>query len=231
MSIKFKVLRGAIDKDLAYFIYNYFNNKREVAKFFFKERYISPFCNDWGSWTDPMMPNTYVCYGDIVMETLLVQLKKLMEKNTGLKLMETYAFARLYKQGDILHKHRDRFSCEISTTLHLGGDASWPLFIDLSGTKGKKIKSITLKPGDMVIYKGRELDHWREAYQGTDYAQAFLHYNDITKLKDLTNKYDGRPMLGLPSFFKNRKSHLPVKGKQGPIIKDLLKLKVNNKNG
>ena len=38
----------------------------------------------------------------------------------------------LYKQGDELKRHKDRPSCEISTTLNLGGDP-WPIFIDGTG--------------------------------------------------------------------------------------------------
>jgi hypothetical protein len=39
-----------------------------------------------------------------------------MEKHTKLKLIPTYSYARIYKKGDVLHRHKDRFSCEISTT-------------------------------------------------------------------------------------------------------------------
>jgi hypothetical protein len=52
-----------------------------------------------------------------------------------LKLNPTYAYARIYKKGDILHRHKDRFSCEISTTLNLGGD-DWPIFIEKDPKKG-----------------------------------------------------------------------------------------------
>ena len=33
------------------------------------------------------------------------------------------------KPGDVLHRHKDRFSCEISTTLNLGGDP-WPIHLE-----------------------------------------------------------------------------------------------------
>ena len=29
------------------------------------------------------------------------------------------------KKGDVLHRHKDRYSCEISTTVNLGGDSPW----------------------------------------------------------------------------------------------------------
>jgi hypothetical protein len=136
-----------------------------------------------------------------------------MEKQTGLKLNPTYSYARIYKAGDILHRHKDRFSCEISTTLNLGGDP-WPIHLEpkknVGIPDGKKITVssdnkgilVNLKPGDMLVYRGMELEHWREEFQGDNCAQVFLHYND-QKSKDADNNInDRRPHLGLPSWFK-----------------------------
>ena len=67
-------------------------------------------------------PNTYSHYADNVKETLLVKMLPVMAKETGLELIPTYSYARIYKKGDILRRHKDRPSCEISTTLNLGGD-------------------------------------------------------------------------------------------------------------
>ena len=198
---KYKVLKGAISKELASFVYSYFLKKRQVAKFLFDQKYISPFTEYWGVWTDEQIPNTYSHYGDVAMETLLEALRAKMEKETGYKLTETYAYARIYKTGDVLHRHKDRYSCEVSTTLNLGGDP-WPLYLDPTGKKGRAGIKIELKPGDMLIYSGCDIEHWREAFSGEDCAQVFLHYNDAKKKKAKVNKFDGRPFLGLPAWFK-----------------------------
>ena len=50
-----------------------------------------------------------------------------MNKETSLKLSPTYSYARIYNKGAILQKHKDRYSCEVSTTLNLGGDM-WPIY-------------------------------------------------------------------------------------------------------
>ena len=210
---KYSVLKKAISKEMADFCYAYFLNKRKVARFLFDQRYISPFTEEWGVWTDEQIPNTYSHYADLVMETLSQKVKPLMEKHTGLKLSETYTYARIYKQGDILPRHKDRFSCEISTTLNLGGDP-WPIRLEpkknVGVPDGKKITVtsnnkgilVNLKPGDMLVYRGMELEHWREEFQGDNCAQVFLHYND-QKSKDADkNINDRRPHLGLPSWFK-----------------------------
>ena len=131
----YMVIRKAIDPKIAEFVMNYFMMKRQVARTMFDERFISPFTNEWGVWNDTQAPETYSHYGDIAMETLLLAVQPKMEKETGLSLYPTYAYARIYKKGDILHRHKDRFSCEISTTMNLGGD-KWPIFIEPNPKKG-----------------------------------------------------------------------------------------------
>jgi len=209
---KYLVIKKAITKDMANFIYGYFMMKRRVAKKFLDDRYISPFEEGWGSWTDKQSPNTYSHYADIVMETLLEKVKPRMEKETKLKLLPTYSYARIYKKGDILERHKDRFSCEISTTMFLGGD-SWDIYLEPNKNVGKpsggpyvpttnKGIKVSLKPGDMLIYLGCELEHWREAFQGKNCCQVFLHYNQITSPGAIENRFDRRPFLGLPPWFK-----------------------------
>ena len=201
---KYKVLREAIKPNVAEFIYNYFLTKRRVARCFFDTRWINPFAEEWGTWNDEQVPGTYSHYGDIAMETLLMGLRKKMEKETGFKLQEAYSYARIYKQGDILHRHKDRYSCEVSTTLNLGGDP-WPIYLEPSGEKGMAGIIVDLKPGDMLIYMGCELEHWRDPFAGKDCGQVFLHYNDRTKKTAKENLYDRRPFLGLPAWFKDFK--------------------------
>jgi len=46
------------------------------------------------------------------------------------------------------------------------------------------------------------LEHWREAFQGEDCIQVFLHYNRKNALGAEENKFDKRLHLGLPSWFK-----------------------------
>ena len=202
---KYSVLKKAISKELADFAYSYFLNKRKVARFLFDNKYISPFTEYYGVWNDTQVPNTYSHYSDIVMETLLQKVKPVMEKHTGLKLSETYSYARIYKKGDVLARHKDRYSCEISTTLNLGGD-DWPIFLDATGKTGQAGIKINLNPGDMLIYSGCDLEHWREEFNGDNCGQVFLHYNKKGSKNAKQNEYDGRPFIGLPAFYKGFKN-------------------------
>ena len=211
----FLVIKEAIDPKIANFVYNYFMMKRQVTKTFFDFKYISPYAEEWGTWNDKQVPNTYSNYADIAMETLLLAVKPKMEKLTGMKLNPTYSYARIYKMGDVLDRHKDRFSCEISTTMNLGGD-EWPIYLENKKNVGEpkdsfpavtdnKGTKIILKPGDMLVYKGMILEHWREAFIGKDCAQVFLHYNNEFSPGADDNMFDRRPHLGLPSWFKDKK--------------------------
>jgi hypothetical protein len=110
-------------------------------------------------------------YADPLMESLMVSKLTLMQKETGLELLPTYAFWRMYSKLAELKKHKDRDACEISVTVMIGSDGTkWPIFME-----GKELE---LSPGDGVIYLGRELEHWREEFKGDWHAQTFLHYVD-----------------------------------------------------
>jgi hypothetical protein len=163
-----------------------------------------------GTWKDQQVPNVYSHYADFAMETLLMKVMPIMKKETNLDLIPTYSYARVYEKGSILKRHKDRPSCEISTTLNLGGDP-WPIFIDPTGSNNvideyKNIMKpnapagirVDLEPGDMLVYSGCELEHWREEFTGNICAQVFLHYNHVNGQFADSNLYDKRPLLGIP---------------------------------
>ena len=208
---KYQVIKKAISYELANFVFNYFLLKRDAVKFMYDNN-ITYDNGMLGTWNDSQIPNTYSHYADNVMETLLVKVLPIMAQETGLELIPTYSYARVYKKGDILHRHKDRPSCEISTTIHLGGHP-WPIFIDgtgadniLSGHETTTIvkpnapagTKVILEVGDMLVYSGCELEHWREPLEGDMCAQVFLHYNHVNGPFSEKNRFDKRPMLGVP---------------------------------
>jgi hypothetical protein len=210
---KYQVIKNAVPYELANFIFNYFLLKRDAVDFMYKNN-ITYDNGMLGTWTDKQIPNTYSHYADMVMETLMMKVLPKMQQETGLELIPTYSYARIYKKGDILRRHKDRPSCEISTTVNLGGNP-WPIFIDGTGADNvvdeyKNIikpgapegTKVLLDVGDMLVYSGCELEHWREPFDGDICGQVFLHYNHVNGPFAEKNKFDGRPMLGLPSFVK-----------------------------
>ena len=200
---KYKVIRQDISKDLASFIANYFSMQKQVYDTCIQSRYFSPFETILGYYEgkNEQIPDTYSQYSNMAMETLLLKCQPGMEKATGLKLYPAYTYARIYKKGDELKRHKDRFSCEISTTMNLAGD-DWPIYLEPSGETGKKGIKVDLKQGDMLVYSGCELEHWREKFKGKECIQVFLHYNNRKTRGSRDNMFDKRPHLGLPSWFK-----------------------------
>ena len=124
---KYIVIRNAISYELANFGYNYLLLKREAVAWMYNNNFLSKFTPGFGTWEDKQVPNTYSHYSDFFMETLMMKVFSIMQERTNLRLVPCYTYTRIYKKGDILHRHKDRPSCEISTTLHLGGDP-WPIF-------------------------------------------------------------------------------------------------------
>tara|TARA_R100000988_G_C3968268_1_gene150075 strand:+ start:224 stop:850 length:627 start_codon:yes stop_codon:yes gene_type:complete len=195
------VIKQAINKELANFLYNYFSIKKDVAYTVLHSGFVSPYTEYFGHWNDSQVPGSFSHYADIAMDTLLLKVQPIMEQHTKIKLIPTYSYTRMYAKGNELKRHKDRSSCEISTTMNLGGDL-WPIFIKLSN---KKNIQVILEPGDMLVYKGCILEHWREPFQGDECCQVFLHYNNALSDFAEENKYDKRPHLGLPPWFKDAK--------------------------
>jgi hypothetical protein len=110
---------------------------------------------------------------DIMFETVGERIWPFLENILGEELIPTYSYARLYQNGNVLDKHIDRPPCEISISIQLGRSHhySWPLYA------GKK--RFDLAECDGVLYKGCEVEHWRNSCDGPDgyySGQVFCHF-------------------------------------------------------
>jgi hypothetical protein len=145
-------------------------------------------------------------YGDLIMDTLLNMNIEKISKTIGVDLIPTYTYYRLYFEGNELKKHIDRESCEISGTMCLGYDVSnvdknkypdysWPMYIKT--VEGNEVP-IKMYPGDLLMYRGCDVQHWREPFPGVNHSQLFIH---TTRSENTSLKNDTRPALGLPPEF------------------------------
>lgn len=150
-------------------------------------------------YNDGQVEHGYAAYGLAPSETLMQILLPFAQDNSGYRLFPTYSYSRIYVKGAELTRHIDRPSCEISMSVMIGqtGDVPWPLFFE---TKSGEARGIALRPGDLVMYRGMELAHWREPFQGESQLQLFLHYvrQDGPHAE---HRFDKRPMLGAPSAY------------------------------
>ena len=89
---------------------------------------------------------------------------KLIENILEIDLLPTYFYDRFYFEGQELPKHTDRPSCEISATVQISTNREhpWPIWFQLPD---EREKSVSMKDGDMIIYKGCDREHWREPLQ------------------------------------------------------------------
>ena len=121
-----------------------------------------------------------------------------VEEVTGnVKLYPTYYYARTYLKGADMFAHKDRPSCQNSLTMNLGQSHNYPFFIE---QEDGKFEEIDLQPGDAVIYRGCEWNHYRLVFEGDWYTQVFLHWVD----NSLENKELRYENLGDPSVIQHR---------------------------
>jgi len=149
---------------------------------------------------DGQVNNSFTYYGAFCFEGLLVMLQPLLQEVVGKELFPCYSYARIMYTGAIMPAHTDRVTCEYSATICISEDPEHPYPIFLKDRNGY-IQEIPLSPGDMLVYKGAELVHWRDEYEGARHIQAFLHYVDAAGPYS-NRKYDTRPMLGLSAALK-----------------------------
>jgi predicted 2-oxoglutarate/Fe(II)-dependent dioxygenase YbiX len=142
---------------------------------------------------DDQCPMSDAIYGDPIFDNIMQNFAKPIGDAVGRTLLPTYTYARIYRPGEILKKHKDRPACEVSATLTLGYDAKnvWPIFFD----EVKQIP-VDLEVGELAVYKGCDILHWRTPFKGNWHVQIFLHYvNANGPYKDHVR--DGRPQFGI----------------------------------
>jgi hypothetical protein len=170
-------LPGLIPSSLCAFLYDYATKSAAAGK-------LQP--------GDSQVPNSPHAYGDPFFDLLLERLLPRIEEASGARLFPTYSYFRVYVGGATLSRHTDRPSCEISVTANLGYDSEkiWPIFVESQG----QVSAVPLAPGDALLYRGIELPHWREQFEGQRAVQAFLHYVDQNGPHQEW-RYDKRPDL------------------------------------
>jgi len=177
------VIRNFIEPDFVKFIQSYFFTRINAGQ------------ADNG---DNQAPHSYAFYGDPLMDTILANSLESLSKIIEINLLPTVSYVRLYGKNDELKIHQDKPHCEISATLALGlpeGEKINPIYFSAWEDKKSPIE-INLNPGDLCLYRGCDLWHWREEFTQKWYLQSFLHYvNADGDYKD--NLYDGRPHLGM----------------------------------
>ena len=162
------VIKKAISNDLLNVISNYYHRLVECAKLH-KEDYFYP---------DAQVPDAYTIpsnerFSELNRSILNIFTNKFNKFLIDEKVHPTFSYSRYYLKGNILSPHTDVTPCELSATLTIDFDKPWPIFIkDYNG----KIQKVTMDKGDVMLYHGCDLQHWREELTGEFAIQIFLHY-------------------------------------------------------
>ena len=110
----------------------------------------------------------------------------------GCELMPTYAYFRVYQQGDVCLVHSDREACEhsMSLTIELADNLPWALCVENRHVEqqpltaepdfgGEEFTQLPMSAGDAVMYRGVHHRHGRiEPNPNRWSAHLFLHWVD-----------------------------------------------------
>jgi hypothetical protein len=94
----------------------------------------------------------------------------------------SYPYFAAYPRGASLPEHTDREQCEYTVTMLVGhepaaGDElAWPICLK-PPRRGYRSVRVRQRPGDMAIFKGREISHWRPVLRAASRSlHLFLHF-------------------------------------------------------
>ena len=157
-----------------------------------------------------------------------------------LDLRETYSYTRKYNRGAYLGSHTDRPACEISATLCLDyltdDNTPWPIWVrndkNYAGVDAEIVKNesqdipqrlrknnhchvVSLEPGDILLYQGPNIPHWRDYLLGEYSYHLFVHFfNADSKMREIEGfDYGIQHDVNIGPNSNNRKFALDLDGR------------------
>lgn len=174
-----------LTEDMSDFFYDYVKLSTKRLLHLINEE-VPHDSNVYGTLGDSQAYGDYSKYGDMLFDTLLAKGLHTIKYSTGIDVIPTYSYHRLYTTNTELKKHIDRPSCEISLSIHISSNSKtpWPIFVK---TPNGDDAPINLSAGDAILYKGCEVIHWRNEFDKRNillhniipkkyYHQLFFHY-------------------------------------------------------
>jgi hypothetical protein len=126
------------------------------------------------------------------MATFLWGLTPRISQVAGRDLVPSYAYFRIYQQGDVCRVHSDRPACEhsLSLTVELGDNIPWALSFEKRALEqplaqidpdfgAEPFSSLAMGAGDGVMYRGVNHRHGRlDPNPNSWSAHIFMHWVD-----------------------------------------------------
>jgi hypothetical protein len=131
---------------------------------------------------DNQVAERHRLHSELVASFFHPQLASVVGRVVGEPVVPSYVYFASYKPGADLPRHVDRPQCEFSISLLVDytpepeGPSGWPLCMEDPRT-GALVGIADLGIGDAVVYRGRELVHYRDPLpDGHQSTSIFFHY-------------------------------------------------------
>ena len=192
---KYILIKNALSKDVCKLVAREFRMARDMAD-------LVPYPNEKFPYKDTQVDNSFSWYSPLCFEALSDSLiKPIVENVIGELMLPTYSYARIYYNGATMARHMDRSASEYSVSCCIDVDPNYKWHLGVETIRGEKLY-VEQEVGDIILYKGNELYHWRDAYPGSEQINAFMFYVRANGPRSEL-KFDTRPLLGMNS--KSRK--------------------------
>lgn len=138
----------------------------------------------FGPLNDGQVERRMGIHNESVTAALHLRLTKLVGIITGEDLKPSYAYLGCYLDGAELKPHTDRPQCQfnLSIVFDMSDEQGqmpepWPIFLK----KNNKTTAVNLAIGSGLLYRGTELEHWREPLpKGQRAIVCFYHFVEKT---------------------------------------------------
>ncbi len=119
-------------------------------------------------------------HSEPVTGSLHMRLAKLVSNIVGRTVLPSYSFLGCYLEGSVLRRHTDRPSCQYNLSIvfdmcDMQGNPvdPWPIYLHAN----KKTVACNLEVGSGVVYRGTDIEHWRDALPpGQRAIVCFYHF-------------------------------------------------------
>ncbi len=142
--------------------------------------YVDPLIHEGHLRFNDAQSRRYFKHSEPMTVWLHQQLQRPIQELVAEPIKRSYAFLGGYVEGSDLKPHVDREQCEYTLSLTLDAHPgqrradAWPLGLQ---DRAGRTRWARLAPGDALLFKGRELSHFREPLgAGRRSTSAFLHF-------------------------------------------------------
>ena len=128
---------------------------------------------------DNQTPGRYVAYDELATKYIQQQLARMVSDVARRVVVPSYNYLAFYQGGATLDPHTDREACEYTLSLCIDATpdpqtyGAWPLLL----MTGEGAISLTQGIGEALLFRGRDLTHWRDRLpEGYTSSSILFHY-------------------------------------------------------